>query len=475
MTRWPTLILLLTTAAIAQPADPRGWSEGVVASGAARILMGPNRAELPELSLPKSLMKKVQGKTLLFYYAPTCPHCQAVGEELGNLARALPKDVKVLGIATGTSLPADVAAFSKTYGIDFEMIVDEDRSIGAAMGARSTPSVLMIEPAPKNKASIIDLWYPYQPGYDLYVRIRAAKDPWSVFGGYLGNGSCVGCHQQESEAWALTHHSIAWRTLTTDGKDTDPECVACHVTGHGEEGGWTPEKSPALTGVGCEACHGPSGPHDGVRTEAKSTCAGCHDDKHSIQFSVDKGLPLIDHFAANAMDDEAFRTRRMAVVDGKAPRSLLAFAADPTSGAEACKSCHEAEYAQWAESGHRKGMTVLRDQEKEGEVACVSCHATASRGGPRPDGLADYRVDEGVGCEACHGPGGAHIAAEGGKDNIEKLGDDCPVCVIEAVCTSCHTAEWDKDWDLETHLPRVGHGAAMPAPAVPAPVPLDQP
>jgi hypothetical protein len=71
-------------------------------------------------------------------------------------------------------------------------------------------------------------------------------------------------------------------------------------------------------------------------------------------------------------------------------------------------------------------------------------------------------VAESVGCEACHGPGGAHIAAKGGTDNIEKLGDDCPVCVIEAVCTSCHTSEFDKDWDLDTHLPKVGHGKPTP-------------
>jgi len=49
------------------------------------------------------------------------------------------------------------------------------------------------------------------------------------------------------------------------------------------------------------------------------------------------------------------------------------------------------------------------------------------------------------------------VAAGGGKDNIQGLGESCPVCVLEALCTSCHTQEWDKDWDLDTHLKAIDH------------------
>ena len=83
-------------------------------------------------------------------------------------------------------------------------------------------------------------------------------------------------------------------------------------------------------------------------------------------------------------------------------------------------------------------------------------------------GLDAYLTDEGVGCEACHGPGEAHVEAGGGTDNIEKLGDDCPVCVIEAVCTRCHTQKWDPDWDLERDLARIKGHAVGPVPT-PAP------
>lgn len=456
--RLPTLLLFTATLAMATPTDPRGWTPGKPAVGSERILKGPDRSQLPELEFPKDLAKRLDRRTVLFYFSPGCPHCQAVGEEVGQLGRDLPDEVQILGIATGSSLPADVDAFAKAYGIDFPILIDEKREIGAAMGARSTPSMLMVEPTlDKRKHAIVDVWYPYQPGFDVYVRMRGAKDPWSVMKGYQGNGACIACHQQEAESWALTHHSVAWRTLEKGEKTDDPKCVGCHVTGHEQEGGWTPGNLE-LTGVGCEACHGPSGPHDGQVTDPKSTCVGCHDAEHSIQFSYAKGLPLIDHFAATALSDEAFREKRLAMLDGEAPRTLLAFADDPTVGAEACKSCHEAEYAQWAGSPHRHAMQILRDAEQESDPACVACHATATRGGPPPTALADFRVDESVGCETCHGPGSAHVKAGGGTDNIEKLGDDCPVCVIEAVCTSCHVEKWDPDWNLERDLPKVGHG-----------------
>ena len=65
-------------------------------------------------------------------------------------------------------------------------------------------------------------------------------------------------------------------------------------------------------------------------------------------------------------------------------------------------------------------------------------------------------MEEGVGCEACHGPGGAHVK-EPTKDNIVGLGSSCPECVIEAICTSCHTPKWDASWDLQTRMRALQH------------------
>lgn len=45
--------------------------------------------------------------------------------------------------------------------------------------------------------------------------------------------------------------------------------------------------------------------------------------------------------------------------------------------------------------------------------SCIQCHTTQGRPRPTPDGELDTRVAElGIACEACHGPGQAHVAAQ---------------------------------------------------------------
>ena len=92
------------------------------------------------------------------------------------------------------------------------------------------------------------------------------------------------------------------------------------------------------------------------------------------------------------------------------------------------------------------------------DVACVACHTSPKQSGPPPNELSGYQLTESVGCESCHGPGGNHVAAGGGTDNIQGLGESCPVCVLEAICTSCHTQRWDPNWDLDTRLQAIQHG-----------------
>ncbi|MBW1881789.1 MAG: hypothetical protein JRJ84_25815 [Deltaproteobacteria bacterium] len=200
-------------------------------------------------------------------------------------------------------------------------------------------------------------------------------------------------------------------------------------------------------------------------TDATESCSGCHDPKHAIAFSYAKGLPHIDHFRSNGMDDQTWYERRRKLVDGTLPHDLLAFDEGAQVGAAACASCHEAQHTAWKGSAHASAMATLATEEARAHaadaptnVACVRCHATADASGPPPSELSRFRLEDGVGCESCHGPGEAHVAAEGGVGNIEALGDDCPVCVLEALCTRCHTAEWDPDWDLSQRMEQVRHG-----------------
>ncbi len=92
---------------------------------------------------------------------------------------------------------------------------------------------------------------------------------------FEGRKKCYNCHKGEGESWDKTLHAKAMESLKpTRGKKKDEamvkakldpkkdytkdkDCVGCHVTGWGKEGGYTVEDPDKfLTGVGCESCHG---------------------------------------------------------------------------------------------------------------------------------------------------------------------------------------------------------------------------
>lgn len=459
--------LLLSGVALAASPDPRGWSRGTAASGTTAVVEGAK--ELPILPFPRELTDRVQGKTLLVYFSPTCPHCRKVAAELQALhVRLEGEGAGVLGVASGGAEPTDIDEFRQTFGITFPILQDTKGEIAAAMAARSTPSAMLVSPAPgkgpeKGRLQVRDVWYPYLPGWDALVEARVIGDVWKVFrpGEYLGNNVCGACHVEEHASWSLTFHSVAWHTLQEKEATAQEECVGCHVTGKGQPTGWGSGATTPLVDVGCEACHGPGGPHDGERVDAKTVCTTCHDAEHSIAFSVEKGLPSLDHFAASHLSDAERDQRREALWDGEAPRELLAFPEGNNVGSAKCRACHAVEYDQWADSPHARGMDSLR-QEGHDDPACVRCHATAKTSGPPPTDVKGFDTFGGVGCESCHGPGEKHVAAGGGKDNIQGLGASCPVCVVEALCTSCHTPKWSPQWKLDPALDAVRHQRPQP-------------
>lgn len=89
---------------------------------------------------------------------------------------------------------------------------------------------------------------------------------------YVGNKKCKTCHIKEWKSWSATTMAQTFDTLkpgeraeakVAAGLDpdkdytTDPECLACHTTGYGKEGGFVDiETTPDHVGVGCEMCHG---------------------------------------------------------------------------------------------------------------------------------------------------------------------------------------------------------------------------
>ena len=105
-------------------------------------------------------------------------------------------------------------------------------------------------------------------------------------GNYTGTAACGGCHAPALAFWKTTKHARALSALERVGRDKDPSCVGCHVTGYLQPGGPTDiaEARQRFANVGCEACHGAGSKHGAAldkrntlaRAVPEATCRGCH-------------------------------------------------------------------------------------------------------------------------------------------------------------------------------------------------------
>jgi Cytochrome c554 and c-prime len=93
--------------------------------------------------------------------------------------------------------------------------------------------------------------------------------------GYVGVGKCKMCHKSAKKGnqfghWEAGPHAHAYKTLLTEeskvicakmeikvAPNEAPECLKCHVTGHGVKAELLGKKYSIEDGVGCESCHGP--------------------------------------------------------------------------------------------------------------------------------------------------------------------------------------------------------------------------
>jgi formate-dependent nitrite reductase cytochrome c552 subunit len=95
----------------------------------------------------------------------------------------------------------------------------------------------------------------------LDVGEEATPPPGQV---YTGTKRCAACHYPQYQVWRTTPHAVSAAKLPTKYR-SDGQCLECHITGHGEPGGYmagTPARVwQNLLGVTCESCHGPGSEH----------------------------------------------------------------------------------------------------------------------------------------------------------------------------------------------------------------------
>jgi formate-dependent nitrite reductase cytochrome c552 subunit len=100
-------------------------------------------------------------------------------------------------------------------------------------------------------------------------------------------------------------------------------------------------------------------------------------------------------------------------------------------GAEACGSCHEAQYKKWQASGHSMSLARLTKSQRRDRV-CRSCHTMVAN--------QDEPKLQGVQCESCHGAGSHYSPRWVMQDPVlSKLYGLEPV--TDATCKPCHTGD----------------------------------
>jgi YVTN family beta-propeller protein len=320
---------------------------------------------------------------------------------------------------------------------------------------------------------------------------------------YIGSRACGACHSgigmgDGYSLWLYSKHSQAYAALAKpeskkiaqiSGLRQEPQqapiCLGCHATAFNAEPWEKDEHFRTEDGVQCEACHGPGSEYAteeimrapevsrkaGLMMPTEQDCMNCHAEKgshvavlKSPQIDIKKAWRDIDH----PMPKDS--------VSGGLPAPAGANTSGPKYvGSAACGACHRGverghQYSQWRMSKHSQAWAALgtprayemaRKQGIQGEPSkspqCLKCHATGQGG----TFAASFSIDEGVGCEACHGPGSEYMPEAIMRDRraADAAGLKRP---DRSTCAPCHEPAGGKPFDYAAALKKIAHPTRLP-------------
>lgn len=147
-------------------------------------------------------------------------------------------------------------------------------------------------------------------------------------------------------------------------------------------------------------------------------------------------------------------------------------------GSQACADCHTKAFDVWKKTPHAHALDTLDKvtAPRMHDPECLSCHVTgwdAKAYVPFVSGFESRKKTPqlaGNGCENCHGPGSAHVAAENeGADKavLKQLREQMRLTIAEAKnidsprgCARCHDLDNSPDYikkGFEHYWPQVEH------------------
>jgi len=149
-------------------------------------------------------------------------------------------------------------------------------------------------------------------------------------------------------------------------------------------------------------------------------------------------------------------------------------------GSAVCADCHTAATEQFEGTTHAHATQTLIDLEppRHYDPECLSCHVVGwdpQRFFPYKSGYFGLKATphlRGNGCENCHGPGAAHVAAESGEEEVSdqqlsqlraamrlplKPAKGETLGAAEKKCLECHDLDNSPAFDFKTYWPPMEH------------------
>ena len=101
---------------------------------------------LPCISNPLSVISAYQGRpVVLFYFGPTCPHCQHAFPEVQAYGDGLrSRGIETLAIATSRSNAEEIRGFMRTFQARIPVFWDSDRKFGDAYDIKLLPTLFLV-------------------------------------------------------------------------------------------------------------------------------------------------------------------------------------------------------------------------------------------------------------------------------------------------------------------------------------------
>jgi len=317
---------------------------------------------------------------------------------------------------------------------------------------------------------------------------------------YVGSNVCGSCHDGEGmghqySKWMLSKHARAYAVLShpearkiaeLSGIPEEPQkaavCLGCHATASEAEE-WERDLTFRIEdGVQCEKCHGAGSEYMdadimqdrdaamrlGLRMSNQGDCKVCHYEKGSHVAVHNK--PMLD--LEEAMEQIAHPTPEHPKWKTRGFQSRAEPGSDEYDlvGSYQCGKCHDGpmmgfQFSRWKMSRHAlayaslstpRAFEIAREEGVSGEPRtsgrCLVCHAP----GFGQSAKDSYIIDEGVGCEACHGPGSEYQFEAVMLDSraARQAGLQSP---DEETCRKCHENAHGKTFEYQKSVASIAH------------------